>query len=225
MKSCRITRAGRNGSSTSSGAGAFQAARRFTSSALTSSPSTLLQHGLEQHLDRERQPREVPRDAGLFERVEPVDRGAAEAGVERRAGAEYVGLHEDPRLAVGRAGRECSRAADGKLIPGGDRRRPRGSRDRRSAGGARPPSGCRRAARPRRAAGRGPARSDNGAPRSKRDRPESRVSSSSARHSRPGPRRSSGPRPLARKGSAARISTQPGVPGASTERFRQWCIP
>jgi hypothetical protein len=41
VKSCRITRPGMNGSSTSRGAAAFQAARRFTSSSLTSSSSTL----------------------------------------------------------------------------------------------------------------------------------------------------------------------------------------
>ncbi len=41
VKSWRMTRAGMNGSSTSFGAGAFQAPRFFTSSAVTTSPSTL----------------------------------------------------------------------------------------------------------------------------------------------------------------------------------------
>ena len=41
VKSCRITRAGMKGSSTSSGAGAFQPDSRFTSSSPTSSSSTL----------------------------------------------------------------------------------------------------------------------------------------------------------------------------------------
>ena len=41
VKSCRMTRAGMKGSSTSAGRAAFQAARRRTSASVTSSPSRL----------------------------------------------------------------------------------------------------------------------------------------------------------------------------------------
>ena len=106
------------------------------------------------------------------------------------------------------------RRPERKLIPAGDRPRRPGSRDRRSAAGARAAlrMPIRRETATRR--GGGPARSVSGAFASNRCRPDRRVSISSARQSRPGPRSARGARPLPGSGSAARISTHPGVPGS-----------
>ena len=54
------------------------------------------QDGLEQDLDREGEPGEPRGDTRLLERLQAVDRGPAEAGVEGRAGAERIGLHGFP---------------------------------------------------------------------------------------------------------------------------------
>ena len=204
-----------NGSSTSVGAAAFQAREAPHVVGGDQLAVDVAQHRLEQHLDRERQPRETGGDAGLGERVEPVDRGPAEAGVEGRARAEHVGLHGVPRLAVGRArGLAALRRPERELIPAPRCAETAGlagskKRSRRSAA-LRMPTRRETATRP----GRAPARSVRGAPASNRCRPDRRVSISSARQSRPGPRSAVGSRPLPRQRLGRADQHAPGRAGS-----------
>ena len=230
VKSCSITRAGlERHLDVLRARRAFQAAEALARRPRVDQLAVdVAQHGLQQHLDRERQAREA-RARRRPSRARPAGRWTAgpkpvSSGARAPKTSVFMAILAW-RLA--RAGREALERPTASLYQPRDRPRRRGSRSKKRSG-ARPRRRMPDArARPRRARGGGArARASTAAPRSNRWRPDSRVSMLE-RAAQPARARAG------RRAEAARAEAAPprgsarsrARPRASTARFRQWCMP